>query len=176
VSTAIANVHDPDFDADATRPGFSYRRARVGRQAGAERLGASVYEVPPGQATFPYHYHLANEELLIVLKGCPHLRTPEGWRELHEGEVVAFAVGERGAHQVLNRTDQPVLLLVISEMAAPEVVVYPDTDKVAARSEAPGAAQEGLFQVFRSSDRVDYWEGEQPPVESEGEQPPEAER
>ena len=39
-----------------------------------------------------------------MLRGRPHLRTPDGWRQLDEGEVVAFPVGERGAHQLANRT------------------------------------------------------------------------
>jgi uncharacterized cupin superfamily protein len=39
------------------------------------------------------------------------MRTPEGWRALREGDV-SFPVGERGAHQFLNRTDAPVRLPV----------------------------------------------------------------
>jgi uncharacterized cupin superfamily protein len=33
---------------------------------------------------------LTAEELVVVLDGRPSLRTPDGWRELHEGEVVPF--------------------------------------------------------------------------------------
>jgi hypothetical protein len=46
----MANLLDPEFDADSERPGFSYRRAKLGLQAGAERLGGSDYwegEEPP---------------------------------------------------------------------------------------------------------------------------------
>src|SRR5919108_2784673 len=102
----MPNVFDPQFDAAVQRAGFTCRRARLGRQAGAQRLGASLYEIPPGQATFPYHAHLANEEMLFVLAGRPSLRTPEGWRELSEGEVVAFPAGEAGAHQIANRSEE----------------------------------------------------------------------
>jgi uncharacterized cupin superfamily protein len=72
----MANLFEPEFDAEQEREGFTYRRAQLGRQAGAERLGASLFEIPPGQATFPYHQHTANEEMLIVLSGRPALRTP----------------------------------------------------------------------------------------------------
>jgi uncharacterized cupin superfamily protein len=157
-----ANIFDPDFDDVEECEGFSRRDAQVGRQAGSERLGASVYEVAPGNATFPYHYHFGNEEMLIVLSGQPHLRTPDGWRKLSEGEVVVFPVGERGAHQVANRTDNPVRVLFISEMVGPEVVVYPDSDKVGARERAPGSPP-GLRKTFRAGDEVDYWDGEDPP-------------
>jgi uncharacterized cupin superfamily protein len=159
----MPNVLEPQFDQTEDRDGFASRRVQLGRPAGSERLGASLYEIEPGNATFPYHYHFANEEMLIVLRGRPHLRTPQGWRQLDEGELVAFPVGERGAHQIANRTDRPVRVLVMSEMVGPDVVVYPDSGKVGARERAPGSGPNGIRQTFRSSDQVDYWEGEQPP-------------
>lgn len=161
---AGANLFDPEFE-DHEREGFSYRRARLGRAAGSQRLGASLFEVPPGQATFPYHWHGANEEMLIVVSGRPSLRTPDGWRELVEGEVVAFPTGPDGAHQIQNRSDEPVRLLVVSEMNAPEVSGYPDTDKIGAFTRPPGspADPDELFGFFHGEDQVDYWDGEPPP-------------
>lgn len=61
------NVFDPDWDAERAEEPYRWRRARVGRQAGCEALGASVFELPPGAATFPLHAHRANEELIVVL-------------------------------------------------------------------------------------------------------------
>jgi len=161
----MANVFEPEFDSEREREGFRWKRAKVGAQAGAERLGASVFDVPPGQATFPYHAHTANEELLIVLRGRPHLRSPDGWRQLDEGEVIAAPVGPAGAHQVQNRGDEPVRVLVISEMNAPEIVFQPDSGKFVAATRPPGGpSEEGdLFATFRRDDDVDYWEGESPP-------------
>jgi uncharacterized cupin superfamily protein len=159
----VANVYEPNFDLTQHRDGFEFRAARVAQQAGAERLGASVYELEPGNGAYPYHFHLGNEELLVVLAGHPQLRTGEGWRQLDEGEVVAFPVGESGAHQLVNRSREPVRVLIISQMEAPDVVVYPDSRKVGAREHAPGSGREGLRQTFRSRDQVDYWEDEQPP-------------
>lgn len=160
----MANLFDPDFES-SDRPGFTHRRARLGRQAGAERLGASLYELPAGQASFPYHWHGANEELLIVLQGRPTLRTPAGMRELAAGEVVAFRTGPSGAHQVLNRSAAPVRFLVVSEMIAPEVSGYPDTGKVGAFTRPPGSAPDPdrIFEFFQRADAVDYLEGEPPP-------------
>jgi uncharacterized cupin superfamily protein len=159
----MANLFEPDFDSDQERPGFTYRRARLGRQAGAELLGASLYEIPPGQATFPYHAHTANEEMLIVLRGRPHLRTRDGWRELAEGEVVPFRRGEEGAHQVHNRGGEEVRVLVLSTMIAPEVNLYPDTGRLMAATRAPGAAGEGFQEAYRRAEATDYWQGEAPP-------------
>src|SRR5919197_1624980 len=160
----MANVFEPQFDDAPERPGFSSRRARIGRQAGAEKLGVSLYEIPPGNASFPYHWHGANEELAIVLSGRPSVRTPDGWRELAAGEVVSFPTGEAGAHQLANRSEEPARVLVISTMIAPEVNGYPDSGKVLATLRPPGSPGDGsLAAAFHLDDEVDYWEGEEPP-------------
>jgi uncharacterized cupin superfamily protein len=163
----MPNIFEPDFDpAEATdQSGFSRRRARVGRQAGAQRLGASVYELPPGEALCPYHWHAGNEEMVIALSGRPSIRTPEGWQELEPGELVPFPRGPEGAHQIANRSDQDARVLMLGELNGPEVVVYPDSGKTAAMSRAPGAPREDdeVNAVFRFDDEVDYFLDEEPP-------------
>ncbi len=90
------SIFDPRFDDRQDRDGFSHRRSRIGRQAGCEKLGASLYEVEPGSTPFPYHWHAANEEMLIVLSGRPTLRTPEGSHEPEAGEVAVFPPARQG--------------------------------------------------------------------------------
>jgi uncharacterized cupin superfamily protein len=155
-----ASISRPDFDEPREHPGFTCRRSRLGRQAGSERTGLSLWEIPPGEAAYPYHWHLVEEELIVVLAGTPSLRSPDGWRELEEGEVVAFQVGEGGAHQIVNRTDAPVRFLSFSNQQ-PDIVVYPDSQKVATfERRADGG---GIRKMFRIDDAVDYYEGETAP-------------
>lgn len=156
----MTNIERPVFEDASGRPaGFRSRRARVGDAVGARRLGASLWELPPDEAAYPYHWHFAEEELIVVLLGRPGLRTPEGWRQLEEGEVVSFPVGEEGAHQLVNRTDAVVRFLSISANADAEVCVYPDSGKVGAYGPGPG----GFRELHRQVDAVDYWDGESPP-------------
>jgi uncharacterized cupin superfamily protein len=143
------------------RPGFDSRRAWLGRPAGAERLGLSLWEVPPGEAAYPYHAHLTEEELIVVLDGRPSLRTPSGWREVEPGEVVSFLRGEDGAHQLVNRTDETVRFLSFSTNGEPDIVLYPDSGKVGAAERRPDGS--GLRMFFRLEDERDYWDGELPP-------------
>jgi uncharacterized cupin superfamily protein len=159
----VANLNDPDFDEPREHEGFHVRRARVGHQLGTERLGVSLWEVPPGQAAYPYHYHLAEEELVVVLEGRPSLRGPDGWRELDEGEICSFPRGERGAHQLVNRTDRLVRLLALSTHGDPDIVLYPDSGKLGAAERLPRGG--GLRRFFRLSDDVDYYDGEHPPAD-----------
>jgi uncharacterized cupin superfamily protein len=74
----VANLFDPEFDQTQDQEGFRTRRARLGKQAESDRLGASLFEIEPGNAAFPLHYHLGNEEMLIVVAGAPTLRTAAG--------------------------------------------------------------------------------------------------
>jgi uncharacterized cupin superfamily protein len=157
----MVNIQRPDFDELREQEGFRASRARVGRQAGAERLGASLWEVPPGQAAYPYHAHLTEEELVIVLDGRPSLRAADGWRELEPGEVLSFPRGEEGAHQIVNRTDQPIRFLAVSTGGDPDVVLQPDSGKIGAFERRPDGS--GLRVWFRSDDEVGYYEGESPP-------------
>jgi uncharacterized cupin superfamily protein len=157
----VANIKAPVFDEPREHPGFRCLRARIGRQAGSERLGLSLWELPPGEAAYPYHYHLAEEELVLVLDGRPSLRTPQGWRELGEGEVVAFPRGEQGGHQLVNRSAEAVRFLAFSTSGEPDVVLYPDSGKLGAFERRPDG--EGLRAMFRLQDTVAYHDGEQPP-------------
>ena len=155
------NLFEPEFDEPREVEGFRARRARIGRQAGSEKLGASVWELEPGQAAYPYHWHLAEEELLVVTGGTPSLRTPAGWRELAEGEVVAFPRGEEGGHQLVNRSGATVRFIAFSTQPGPDIVMYPDSGKVGAYERRPEGG--GLRELFRLRDAVDYHEGETPP-------------
>jgi uncharacterized cupin superfamily protein len=162
----MAGLFDPDFDESSDRPGFEWRRARLARMAGGEHLGASLFELPPGQALYPMHYHLGNEELLIVVDGSPSLRTPADERVLKRGEVVAFPRGESGAHQIVNRAHTKARILLVSEMNAPEVVIRPESGKVSALGTPPGYRGEGVVhKVFFERDEVPFWEDEDPPPE-----------
>lgn len=157
----MANVFDPEWQPEKHfAAGYEGRYSQVGSSAGGENLGVSLYEIEPGNSSAPYHWHAANEEMVIVLSGTPTLRTPEGERELAEGEVVAFRRGEEGAHKLTNHSDAPVRVLIVSEMNEPEVAVYPDSGKVMARQQAPGTKPTGLRAIFKLEDGVDYWDGE----------------
>lgn len=155
------NLNDPDFDEPREVDGFRARRARLGWQVGSQKLGASYWELAPGQAAYPYHWHMSEEELLVVMQGTPSLRTPDGWRDLDEGEVVAFPRGEEGGHQLVNRTGDTVRFLAFSTQPGPDIVMYPDSGKVGAYERRPDGT--GFRELFRVGDAVDYYDGEAPP-------------
>ncbi len=117
-------------DAEDWSGGGAKSRALVPRGA---FLGATVYELDPGAFAI-YHAHHGSEELLLVLRGRPTLRTPAGERALDEGEVVSFRPGPEGAHGLRNETDEPVRYVMAGTRVSPEVVDYPDLNQLTAQS------------------------------------------
>ena len=135
--------------------GFAYRRKRLGAAAGGVGIGTSFIEVPPGKKGFPSHFHLANEEAVFVLEGEGVLRLGEERHPIRAGDYLAFPPGPP-AHQILNPSQAPLRILAISTMVDPEVVLYPDSGKIATRS-----LRTGIVTIHRQGDTVGYYEGEQ---------------
>lgn len=151
---AVPNINNPQFSDVRDHPGFNARRVKVGHEAGAVKTGLSYWEVDPGQAAYPYHAHLSEEEIVVILEGSPSLRTPDGWRDLEQGEVVVFPTGEDGAHQIVNKTESKVRFLAFSNSGAPEIVIQLDAGKYGVRD---GGSQ--TTEWFRRDDAVGYFEG-----------------
>ena len=116
------------------------RSKRLPRAEERPGLGLTVSEFDPGNFVV-YHYHHAWEELLVVLRGRPTLRTPAGERRLDEGEAVHFPAGPAGVHEIRNDTDETVRYLVAGIRVSPEIVEYPDLKK------ATGQSKHGLFFI-----------------------------
>ena len=150
----MANINNPEFNDSREEPGFRARRWKVGHLEGAVKTGLSYWEVDPGEAAYPYHAHLTEEEIVVILEGRPSLRTVDGWRELEQGEVVVFPTGEAGAHQIVNKTDTSVRFLAFSNSGDPEIVIQVDEAKYGVRD---GGSQ--TTEWFRRSDTVEYFDG-----------------
>jgi uncharacterized cupin superfamily protein len=150
------SLSDPSFTYDDADPaGFRSGMFRPGPQLGAKDTGASMYELPPGQALCPYHYEYGEEEWLLVITGRPCVRDSDGTHELQPWDVVFFPRGPEGAHQVRNDTDETVRVLMWSNVLHPTATVYPDSDKIGIWT---GNREDDVI-VERSSG-VDYFHGE----------------
>ena len=148
----MPNIYDADLSETA-----EYRRARLAEDAGAVHLGMTVYELAPGQGMV-FHYHVQREELLVVVSGTLSVRAANGWNDVPAGEVLAFPRGETGAHGYENRTDEPVRALVISEMNAPNISVYPDTNEIGV-FDAPLPSERRFGALFNVDDAVSDYGG-----------------
>ena len=159
----MALIHADDLDwAEITDGKMSLRRKQLGDAAGGEKLGCSLYELPPGEQSWPYHYHTANEEAIYVLSGRGTLRLAGDTHSLSEGIYVALPAEESGGHAVFNDTDEPLRYLVFSTMKDPDVTVYPDSDKIGVYVGSPpgGRGDRSIQGYYAIDDTVDYWTNE----------------
>src|SRR5215469_12725513 len=136
------NIWDdvPDWGGAGAR-----RLVRVGRG-----LGGSIWEFQPGQPEYVYHFHHGSDELLVVLRGEPTLRTGTGERTLREGEVVPLPRGPEGGRAISNSTDAVVRILMFSSNADPDVSEYPETGKIGVISDGK------TWEFFRRSDAAEH--------------------
>lgn len=138
-----ANVFSDDWDPGEDWSGGGALSKRLPR---GDVLGATVYELGPGNFTI-YHFHHGAEELLVVLRGTPTLRTPDGERVLAEGDVVHFPPGPEGAHGLRNDTEAQTRFLLASDHPSPEVVEYPDLGQVTAQARTGSQTGEQLWLI-----------------------------
>ena len=150
------NIAAPDFAYDDTDPeGYHAGALKLGPLVGGSAVGASVYELPPGQALCPYHYEYGDEEWLLVLAGTPTLRRPSGEQRLRPLDVVCFLSGPEGAHKLSNDSDETVRFFMFSTVNHPAATVYPDSGKIGIWT---GNKDDSM--LVRKADAVSYYEGE----------------
>jgi uncharacterized cupin superfamily protein len=157
-----------------------FRRKQLSEAADGEELGCSLYELPPGKRSWPYHYHTANEEAMYVLAGTGTLRTGvvDGDEEgedgdetgsdsdsietvsLEAGGYAAFPADGTGGHQIVNDSDDILRYLLISTMTEPDITVYPEMEKLGVYVGAPpgGRDPRSLEGYYRIAEDVEYWE------------------
>ena len=150
------NIASPEFGYDDTDPdGYRAGMLRLGPLVGGDRVGASVYDLPAGEALCPYHYEYGEEEWLLVLAGTPTLRRPSGEQRLEAWDVVCFPSGPEGAHKISNDSDETVRVLMFSTVTHPCATVYPDSGKIGIWT---GNKDDSM--LVRKTDAVTYYEGE----------------
>jgi uncharacterized cupin superfamily protein len=134
-------------------PEFSWHTSpNLSEMVKSKRLEFDIRSLDPGKYSYPYHFHRNSEEIFIILSGKATLRTPDGFTELSEGDIVFFEMGPKGAHQLYNNTQEPCRFLDIRTNAEIDVCEYPDSGKI---NILP------YREVYQSDNCVDYYKGEE---------------
>ncbi|MFC5279907.1 cupin domain-containing protein [Halorubrum rubrum] len=166
----MGHVNETDLEWIETDRGEArFKRKQLGEAAGSDALGCSLYEIPPGHKSWPYHYHTANEEAIYVLEGTGAIRlatgedgSADGTRPIEAGAYVALPADASGGHRVINDSDDPLRYLATSTMVEPDVTVYPDSGTFGVFvGSPPGGREERSLEGYYDADAgVDYWDGE----------------
>lgn len=135
------------------KPGFRWRRKRVA----GDHLGASLYELPPGEKTFPYHYELGKRRAAGGRHGTPDAPRSRWRTRASARRLRALSQrSERCASDHQSRSNEPTRVLLVSNFAMPRAAVQVDSGKMMIRW---GPEPEDR-RWFRLDDAADYWEGE----------------
>ena len=156
VMSEIRHSHIDDIPAGhkCEHEGYEYRRRKFVPFGGSKNSLVSVYEVPPGKAAYPYHFHHNNEETFYIISGEGLLRTPEGERKVGPGELLFFPTGPEGAHKLTNTSEnEPLVYIDFDVVHQVDITVYPDSGKL-------GIWGMGVNKVFPEGQAVDYYQGE----------------
>ena len=152
----VFNLYDGELDEARTEPeGWRWRAAMLGPKLGAALLGATLYEVEPGERTLPLPLRVGLRGVADRRRGhadAAHARRRA--RARARATRSASAKGPAGAHLVANRSDDVVRVVILSNKARPAVAVYPDSDKIGIWTDGGDSA------LFRRGTAVDYWDGE----------------
>lgn len=152
--------------ARAATPADRHRGSRLGSRAkrlanaaGASKLGCSLYELAPGKRGFQFHCHMANEEAIYILEGEATIRLGDREIPVGAGDYIALPPGPAQPHQLMNTSNAPVRYLCMSTMQWPELVFYPDSQKVGFMAPT-GPDGSMVRQLQRIGESLTYYDGE----------------
>lgn len=128
---------------------FASRVQQLGSFGGAAHVGVCMETLEPGKQACPAHYHMLEEEHLLILEGSLTLRLGDRTFEMSAGHYVCFPAGQKAAHALINSGQAPCRYLLIGERNPNDVIVYPDSGRVGVRLTGEG---------YRKSATMEYWD------------------
>ncbi len=131
---------------------FAICYRQLGEFGGGSHVGVCMEVLEPGKRACPRHYHLLEEEHLLVLEGSLTLRLGERSYTMAAGDYVCFPAGQKAGHGIANDGDAPCRYLIIGERNPADVIVYPDSGRVSVRLTGEG---------YDGKAPMDYWAGEE---------------
>lgn len=133
------------------RFGARYRHLSEAAMGAPWHVGVAIEELPPGRQTAPFHFHMLEEEHVLILEGSCTLRLGAEQRTLRQGDYVCYPAGQKAGHCMINETDRPCRYLIVGANIPHEVCVYPDSAKVRVR---------WLGEHYDRRRLLDYWDRE----------------
>lgn len=151
----IVNWNDVPMETQHTGEhwGASEARLNPSMPPGEGHVGVVKVVLPPGRTYCPFHWHVYEDEMFIILSGSGLLRYGDDVVDLRAGDCVSCPRNSGKGHQIANVSSEDLVYLAIGENRKDEICVYPDTGKVLVRA---------LERIARWED-TEYFHGEPVP-------------
>lgn len=127
----VTNIHDANLEDRKSARGEANWRCL---DLSGEHLGVRIEELPPGSNSSYHHYHVSEEEHVLVIEGTATLHLGEEAIEIRKGDHVLFRAGDEVAHHIENSSSDPFTYLVFGERKQAETVFYPQNSIALVRS------------------------------------------
>lgn len=101
---------------------------RLGEAAGLTQFGVNLVMLESGAVSSLRHWHMAEDEFVMVTEGECVMVQDEGETVMRLGDCAGFPAGSTNGHHFLNRSDKVAKFLVIGSKAPREVATYSDHD------------------------------------------------
>jgi len=122
---------------DAEMAGRSSQR--LAQAGGLTQFGANLVTLEPGGKSSMRHWHVLEDELVMISQGELTLVTDDGETTMRPGDCATFPAGEANGHHLVNKSDARGKFLVIGTDMAGETAYYSDIDMMV--SEADGVTR-----------------------------------
>ena len=138
---------------EGARFGSRFRHLTMAAAGENYHVGMQIEELSPGMQSSPAHYHMLEEEQVLILEGQVTLRLGDEMHEMKAGDYVCFPAGQKVGHCFINNSGAVCRWLIIGEKDPNEVCVYTDSNKVLVRAL-------GRREIYDRAALRDYWDGE----------------
>lgn len=101
---------------------------RLGDAGGLTQFGVNLVTLEPGAMSSLRHWHLAEDEFVMVTEGVCTMVTNAGETEMAPGDCATFPANTPDGHHFINRTAKPARFLVVGSKSQREVATYSDVD------------------------------------------------
>ena len=101
---------------------------RLGDAGGLTQFGVNLVTLEPGALSSLRHWHLNEDEFVMVTEGECTLVQDAGETVMRAGDCAAFPAGRADGHHFINRSDRVARFLVVGSKAPREVATYSDVD------------------------------------------------
>ncbi|HEY9101689.1 cupin domain-containing protein [Chitinimonas sp.] len=129
---------------------FGIRYQHLSTFGGGSQVGVAMEVLPPGKQANQAHYHMLEEEHLLVLEGSLTLQLGEVRHILGPGHYVCFPAGQKVGHALVNHTAEPCRYLVLGSNHPQDVAVHTDTGRVSVKL---------MGQGYDGAATRGYWDG-----------------
>mgnify|MGYP001066417617 CR=1 FL=1 len=152
INASIENI-TPKYKNE--HEGYEYKKYEVTKRNEFNQAYICFYEIMPGKASFPKHYHSYNTECFYIIEGSGIIQTIDKELSIKKGDIIVFPFGKAGTHKIINTSmNQNLLYIDFDTTNSPDIIHYIDSNKI-------GVIEHGISSTFfKEGDHVDYYEGE----------------